>query len=186
MKIRLGLRAAVAGAVDKYGDFAGIAAVDKAAARQAGAAIDAYLQAWPNGRYAASAQGLRRRVLWLSGETDALAERYEALLRATPGSQEAAADLAEEIDNTLLQADGGAQAIIAHGKTPLLMAIADLKAMRPGRSGQADAPARRDAGGTGPGLCRAGRSLWPAGGHARLLCRGSAAHDPGAPARCGA
>lgn len=131
MKIRLGLRAAVAGAVDKYGDFAGIAAVDKAAARRAGAAIDAYLQAWPQGRYAASAQGLRRRVLWLSGETDTLAERYEALLRATPGSQEAAADLAEEIDNTLLQADGGAQAIIAHGKTPLLMAIADLKAMRP-------------------------------------------------------
>ncbi|MFD2780981.1 hypothetical protein ACFS32_07475 [Novosphingobium pokkalii] len=131
MKIRLGLRAAVAGAVDKYGDFAGIDAVDKAAARRAGAAIDAYLQAWPQGRYAASAQGLRRRVLWLTGQTDALAERYEALLRATPGSQEAAADLAEEIDNTLLQSDGGAQAIIAQGKTPLLMAIADLKAMRP-------------------------------------------------------
>jgi hypothetical protein len=77
------------------------------------------------------ARAAAARVLWLSGETDALAERYEALLRATPGSQEAAADLAEEIDNTLLQADGGAQAIIAHGKTPLLMAIADLKAMRP-------------------------------------------------------
>ncbi|MDR6509223.1 hypothetical protein J2792_000063 [Novosphingobium capsulatum] len=131
MKIRVALRSAVAGAIDKYGDFAGLDKVDKAQAQAAGAAIDAYLKAYPQGRYAASAQGLRRRVLWLTGQDAALAQRYEAMLRATPGSSEAAADLAEEIDNALLQREAGVQAIMAANKTPLLMAIADLKAMRP-------------------------------------------------------
>ena len=43
----------------------------------------------------------------------------------------AAADLAEEIDNTLLQREDGVKAVVGGGKTPLLMAVADLKAMRP-------------------------------------------------------
>ena len=131
MKIRIALRAAVAGAIDQYGDFAGLEKVDKAQATAAGAAIDAYLKAWPQGRYAASAQGLKRRVLWLTGQDAALAQSYEAMLRATPGSSEAAADLAEEIDNALLQREEGVKAIVGGGKAPLLMAIADLKAMRP-------------------------------------------------------
>lgn len=130
MQIRVALRRAMAGAIDKYGDFSGIEQVDKAAVREAGAAIDAYLKAWPQGRYAASARGLTRRVLWLSGQDAALARAYEALLRATPADSEAAADLVEEIDNRLLEPEGGAARLIAQGDTPLLLAIADLKQMR--------------------------------------------------------
>ncbi|NKJ41243.1 hypothetical protein [Novosphingobium sp. SG720] len=131
MKIRVALRAAVAGAIDQYGDFAGLEKVDKTQAQAAGEAIDRYLKSYPQGRYAASAQGLKRRVLWLTGQDAALAQSYEAMLRATPGNSEAAADLAEEIDNTLLQREDGVKAVVGGGKTPLLMAVADLKAMRP-------------------------------------------------------
>ncbi|NMN03494.1 MULTISPECIES: hypothetical protein [unclassified Novosphingobium] len=131
MVIRVALRQAVAKAIDQYGDFAGLDKIDKTAAQAAGEAIDRYLTSYPQGRYAASAQGLRRRVLWLTGQDAALAQSYEAMLRATPGNSEAAADLAEEIDNTLLQREDGVKAVVGGGKTPLLMAVADLKAMRP-------------------------------------------------------
>ncbi|MCX7283113.1 MAG: hypothetical protein NTX28_03555, partial [Novosphingobium sp.] len=96
MPIRIGLRAAIVPAVDEGGDFAGPDKVDKAALAQARGAIEAYVRAYPSGRYAASAIGLKRRVAWLSGDTDALVASYEAMLASTPGSSEAAADLAEE------------------------------------------------------------------------------------------
>ncbi|NWK94390.1 hypothetical protein DM806_01545 [Sphingobium lactosutens] len=130
MPIRIGLRAAVAQAVNEYGDFAGPEKVDRAALAEARDAIAAYLKAYPRGHYAASAQGLTRRVAWLSGDMAALARRYEKLLATTPGHDEAAADLAEEIDIKLLERQDAGAIIDGLGDAPLLLAVADLKRMR--------------------------------------------------------
>ena len=61
MPIRIGLRAAVAGTTDQYGDFAGTDKVDRAALGEAREAIAAYLKAYPRGLYAESAEGLKRQ-----------------------------------------------------------------------------------------------------------------------------
>lgn len=141
MPIRIGLRAAVAKAVDEYGDFTGSDKVDQAAIAEARNAIAAYLKAYPRGRYAASAQGLTRRVAWLSGDMATLVRRYEALLATTPGDAEAAADLAEEIDIKLLEREDARALIARQDDIPLLLAIADLKRMRQ----KADDPAALSA-----------------------------------------
>lgn len=130
MPIRIGLRAAVAKAVDEYGDFAGPEKVDAAAVKQAGDAIGAYLKAYPKGRYATSAQGLTRRVAWLSGDMAALVQSYEKLVATMPGDDEAAADLAEEIDIKLLERPDAGRIIGSQNGVPLLLAVADLKQMR--------------------------------------------------------
>ena len=130
MPIRIGLRAAVAASIDQYGDFAGVDKVDAAAVSEARKAIASYLKAWPNGRYANSARGLTRRVLWLEGNRVELARTYEGMLRAVPADREAAADLVEEIDLRLLGSDTARIDIAKAGAAPLLLAIADLKAMR--------------------------------------------------------
>lgn len=130
MPIRIGLRSAVAKAVTEYGDFAGPDKVDPVAIAEARDGIAAYLKAYPKGRYVASAEGLKRRVAWLSGDTANLARAYEKLIAKTSGGDEAAAYLAEEIDIKLLEREDATAAIAKAGDTPLLLAIADLKQMR--------------------------------------------------------
>lgn len=131
MPIRIGLRRAAATSLDEWGDFAGPDKVDRAALTAAGRAIDAYLTAYPRGRYAASAQGLKRRVAWLGGDTDALVGAYEALLKATPATSVEAAYLAEEIDRKLLDREDAMAVVAKQGRAPLLLALADMKQMRP-------------------------------------------------------
>lgn len=130
MPIRIAMRQAVAGAVDQYGNFAGVEKTDHAATAAARTAIAAYLKAWPNGRYAASAQALTRRVLWLEGNVSALAAAYQGLLDSTPADSERTADLAEEIDLKLLGPDARSVAVDKLGGSPLLLAVADLRQMR--------------------------------------------------------
>lgn len=130
LPIRIALRAAIAGAVDKYGDFAGTDKVDAAAVSAAREAIAAYLKAYPQGRYAASATGLTRRVAWLSGDDAGLARSYEHLLATTSGDSEAAADLAEEVDIKLFERNDADAVFDKLSDTPLLLTVADLKHMR--------------------------------------------------------
>lgn len=126
MLIRVELNAAQEHAFDEYGDFQGASATDAAATRNAGAAIEAYLKRYPKGRYAASAQGLKRRVLWLGGDNAGLARNYEGLLSTlVPGSAESFS-LIQEIDNKLLFKVDAASAI----QTPQLLAAWDLMRMR--------------------------------------------------------
>lgn len=143
MPIRIGLRAAVASAVTDYGDFAGPDKADRAAIAEARDGIAAYLKAYSKGRYAASARGLTRRVAWLSGDMAALTKSYEALLAATPGGDEAAADLAEEIDIKLLERQDAGAIIGGQQNVPLLLAVSDLKRMR-GRGDDATALSAAD------------------------------------------
>jgi hypothetical protein len=131
MPIRIGLRRAAATSLDEWGDFAGPEKVDRAALHSAAKAIDAYLAAYPRGRYADSAQGLKRRVAWMGGDTDALVGAYEALLKSTPASSVEAAYLAEEIDRKLLDREDASAVVARQGKAPLLLALADMKRMRP-------------------------------------------------------
>ncbi|MBF9149838.1 hypothetical protein [Novosphingobium jiangmenense] len=137
MPIRIGLRRAAATSLDEWGDFAGPEKVDRAALTSAAKAIDAYLAAYPKGRYADSAQGLKRRVAWLGGDTDTLVGAYEALLKSTPASSIEAAYLAEEIDRKLLEREDASAVVARQGKAPLLLALADMKRMRPVYDGPA-------------------------------------------------
>lgn len=136
MPIRIGLRAAVADATGEYGDFEP-GKVNSAAIAEARSGIAAYLKAWPNGRYADSANGLTRRVLWLEGNGIELARIYEGMVTTTSGHDEAAANLAEEIDIRVFGANAydspkALPALSRTGDTPLLLAVADLMQMRGG------------------------------------------------------
>ena len=141
------------GAFDEYGTFKGSTAVDKTAARGAATNLDAYIRDHPNGRYAASARGLQRRVAWLAGWTEDLAARYAALI-AQPAAARGLDDvsLAEEIDSKLLPLLTPAMT-----RDPILLATLDLRAMRGATPGTPKAPrpdlaAQRDALAAVPGL----------------------------------
>lgn len=128
MLARIDLNAAQANSFNQWGDFEGPEKVDRTAAARAGAALVNYLKAFPQGRYAASAQGLVRRALWLSGDLTGLARAYEQLLGSVAAGTDIAPDLVEEIDNKLLFADG----ITSKADGPLVLATLDLMAMRGG------------------------------------------------------
>ncbi len=130
MPIRISLRAAVADAVDQYGDFAGVDKANDEAVTSAGKAIGDYLKAYPKGRYAASAKGLIRRVAWLENDQAAFARLLENELATQGGDTAAAASLANEIDRKLLEQDGADAFITGLGNTPLLLTISNLKRMR--------------------------------------------------------
>jgi len=128
MRGRVALNAAQVDSFDEYGVQRDPPQVDRGALARAEQAFADYLRDYPQGRYAASARGLRRRVDWLGGDTRELAAEYERLLHL-PAAQRGLSDaeLAAEIDNKLL-----ASADPAALSTPWLLAVADLKAMRPG------------------------------------------------------
>ncbi|QNH20987.1 hypothetical protein HEP73_01897 [Xanthomonas sp. GW] len=123
---RVALNAAQVDGFDEYGVQREPMQFDKAALARAEQAFAQYLHDYPQGRYAASARGLMRRLYWLGGDTGKLAAEYERLLRL-PAAQRGLSDpeLAQEIDNKLLGSVDPATLT-----TPLLLAVADLKAMR--------------------------------------------------------
>lgn len=65
----------------EYGDF-DVAKIDKPHAEQSRSAAESYLKQWPQGRYAASTQGMLRRIDWYLQQWDSLAVRYENALLA--------------------------------------------------------------------------------------------------------
>lgn len=131
---RTDLNAALAKSVDEYGWFKGVKDVDQAVVRAADTGLRGYLKAYPAGRYAASAQGLLRRVAWLTGSRATLAKAYAEMFgKVDPGS-EAATTLIEETDNKLIASPD--QPAAAEGA--LLLATLDLMRMRPTYDGSAD------------------------------------------------
>lgn len=127
MQARVELNAAQATSFDQYGDFAGPSKVDATTLEKARGAFVAYLQRYASGRYAASARGLQRRVLWLAGDVGGLSRAYAQLLGTVPAGEVAAAQLVQEIDNKLLMADAGGFAAV---DGPVLLATLDLLRMR--------------------------------------------------------
>ena len=135
MQVRVEIKAAQAHSTDEYGYYQGQKSIDMGAAGRAKAALGAYLKAWPQGRYAASARGLERRVMWLSGDFRGLALRYDQLLGSVSASSETMIGLVQEIDNKLLF-NGDNPEPRADG--PLLLASIDLMKMRVGDPAQKD------------------------------------------------
>lgn len=140
---RAELNAAQETTFDDYGYFDGPKSVDREALDRAEAGFRDYLKRYGQGRYAASAQGLLRRLLWLGEDAQGLAREYERLLAATPAGQEKAADLVEEIDNKLLipaNWNGYGKGAI---DGPMLLATIDLMMMR--ESADAERPVISEA-----------------------------------------
>ena len=124
--IRTEYAAAQAATEGEYGDFDN-AKADRAAVKRGLEANAAYLNTWPAGRYAASAQGLVRRGLWLAGDYAGLARLYDKLIETADLGHAGAGDLVFEIDNKWLF-NPLAERVQPQG--PSLLAVQDLHAMR--------------------------------------------------------
>ncbi|HEX9932330.1 MAG TPA: hypothetical protein VGB08_05760 [Allosphingosinicella sp.] len=127
MVARSELNRAQLSSLDNYGWMEEPERRDQAAIASAGAALEAYLRAYPNGRYASSARGLTRRVAWLAGDREALAAAI-GLQLARPGPFDGRADtvaFTNEVDNALLSGETPPSP-----RNPLLLAIVDLQRMR--------------------------------------------------------
>lgn len=129
MVARTWLNRAMDKSFDDYGSLAEPKKRDLQSIGAAGAAFEAYLRAYPTGRYANSASGLLRRVHWLAGDEHALSADYARLLSKTPPRPGQAPDFAliQEIDQKLLPLQDGQQNII---RDPILLAVTDLQRMR--------------------------------------------------------
>lgn len=100
--------------------------LDETLLDSAGQAFEQYLSRWPQGDYAVSARGLLRRVHWLAGNDDKLADEYIWQLTQASDAQRNVNlnGLINEIDIKLL---------INRTHTlqePLLLAVIDLMSMR--------------------------------------------------------
>jgi hypothetical protein len=127
MGARSELNAAGAVAFDEWGSF-DLAAADKEAAARAASGFAAYLEAYPQGRYVASAAGLVRRALWLQGDAGALGAAYARMIERVDPESPAAVDLVQEIDLKYLFAAG--DAVGQAGAGPWLVAAHDLLRLR--------------------------------------------------------
>jgi hypothetical protein len=126
LSIRVEYAAAQAAGMNDYGAL-DPAKVDRAAIKRGLQANAAYLKGWPGGRYAASAQGLVRRGLWLAGDYPALAKEYERALGAVDPADPAAGDLVFEADGKWLF-NYDAPKVAPQG--PMMLAVQDLMQMR--------------------------------------------------------
>lgn len=103
MVMRTYLNMGMESAKDEYGDT-DITKGDKTLLGKALAQGEAYLNTYPQGRYAASTRGLFRRIHWMSGNRDALRDAYQDAM-AIPRPVAELEALVNEIDQTLLSAD---------------------------------------------------------------------------------
>ncbi len=124
MVARTELNQAQENAFDEYG-MPQLERVDKSVLANADTSFNLYLKTYPQGDYAASAQGLLRRVHWLAGDTDKLANDLAAQFSAEPRNV-SLDDLVQETDNKLLSATQTPAA------NPLMLALNDLMWMRAG------------------------------------------------------
>lgn len=138
MLARVEVNRAQVGLIDDYGYMEPGDTADSKVIDASEAAFNAYLQAYPHGLYAGSARGLLRRVYWLGGRNDKLAESYAALLGDSAEARHVAdVAYADEIDNKLLgQTTSSAKPAVSAeagiSKDPILLAVFDLQQMRCG------------------------------------------------------
>jgi len=125
MQFRNALAAAVAASAGEYGDLAEPKDRDQAGITNADRMRQAYLAAYPKGRYATSATALSRRVAWLRGDRTAMGAAYSAMVAVRPGDGLPDLETMGEIDRRILPASDSAGAT-----DPLLLAIVDLMRLR--------------------------------------------------------
>ncbi|HKS32430.1 MAG TPA: hypothetical protein VJS14_01775 [Enterobacteriaceae bacterium] len=130
MLMRNALNASSQHASSGYGSFE-IGEVDKTQAQQARAAAEYYLQTWPTGQYAHSAQGMLRRINWYLQDWNTLAVEYEQAMQRAATSSELI-DLVAESDSKLISKDiyWNDSYFINAPDAPLLTFVQALRLMR--------------------------------------------------------
>jgi len=126
------LNQAQAEAFDEYGFFA-LDKVDRTSLAASEQAFAAYLADYPQGRYAASARGLLRRLYWLGGDGRRLAEAFAEAF-ASGADQAGMLALIDELDAKLLPNLASDEL-----QDPRLLAMLDLIRLRDPQ-GQSQAP----------------------------------------------
>lgn len=124
MIARTRLNEAIESADDKWGWF-DLEKADAAIAKRAEDGFRAYLAAYPQGRYAASAKGLIRKALWLQEDYGRLGAIYGDMLEAVDPEEEQLAALIDEVDDKLLIRESAGQLDHVY-----LLAVDDLMRMR--------------------------------------------------------
>lgn len=108
----------------EYGEF-DVDKIDKAAATEALAWAQTYLQLWPNGRYADSVNNMTRRIYWYLQDWQQLAKKYEVALQQVSDSK-ALISQTQEYDNKA----GYEYKISPFPEAPLVTFITALRALR--------------------------------------------------------
>ncbi len=130
MVMRTHLNLAMKDAKDEYGDE-DVAKSDKAALGNAMKQAQAYLSAYPQGRYTSSTKGLFRRIHWMSGDLPALRDAYSEAMASTSTLPELEA-LVNEIDLSLLSANAYRnQPAYQDQAQPELLFVNALRGLRP-------------------------------------------------------
>lgn len=125
MRFRNALAASVKASAGEYGELVAPKDRDQAGISEADQLRQAYLAAYPEGRYAASAAGLARRIAWLRGDRVAMGAAYSAMVAVRPSDGLPDLITMDEIDRRILPASDNAGAT-----DPLLLAIVDLMRLR--------------------------------------------------------
>ncbi|PJG59922.1 hypothetical protein CUC53_04665 [Aeromonas cavernicola] len=129
MVMRTYLNAAMKEAQDEYGGV-DLTKSDHAALKQAMMQGQAYLAAYPQGRYASSTKGMFRRIIWMSGDQARLRDSYSEAIAADHSLPELEA-LVNEIDLALLSADAYRNELAYQDNTqPELLFINALRGLR--------------------------------------------------------
>ena len=123
MEARVTLLSAQAQAFTDYGTLEKDK-IDPVKVTSARERLEAYLKAYPQGAYAASATGLLRRAAWLGGDASAQLAAYSKLL-AKAEVNTASISLINELDLKL-----PAEAYPKDGADPVFLAVEDLRQMR--------------------------------------------------------
>ncbi|HHJ4328594.1 TPA: hypothetical protein ACQJWO_005922, partial [Klebsiella pneumoniae] len=121
---RVALNQAQSSAFDEDGYF-DLEQADAAALARARQAFEQYLGRYPDAAYAASAEGLLRRVYWLEQDTAAQAAALAARLHGPALEASDMQQLLDELDDKLLP-----QLAIGQLRDPSLLAMLDLMQLR--------------------------------------------------------
>ncbi len=128
MLMRTALNKSSQNSMGEYGDFT-IDRIDRPAAEQAQKAAQAYLQRWPEGRYADSTRGMLRRINWYLQAWPQLAGLYEQQFQQAADAG-ALRGLVIEYDNVYGMQFNGRAVREAFPDAPLISYIELLRALR--------------------------------------------------------
>jgi len=128
MLMRTALNKSSQNRTGEYGDF-DIHRIDRPAAEQAQKAAQAYLQRWPEGRYADSTRGMLRRINWYLQAWPQLAGLYEQQFQQAADAG-ALRGLVIEYDNVYGMQFNGRAVREAFPDAPLISYIELLRALR--------------------------------------------------------
>ena len=123
------------GSFDAYGNIDRNRKPEPKLVAEAQTALDNYLREYPNGLYALSARGLKRRGYWLGGGREQLAKEYGALLILDPKDRnvndfELVQEIGSKLISALYEPGSNRSPWELLSTSPTLLAVFDLQRMR--------------------------------------------------------